>query len=55
MIVTAVGLLNQERAPGEDEIRRALDGNVCRCGTYARVIAAVRRAALAATEANHER
>jgi aerobic-type carbon monoxide dehydrogenase small subunit (CoxS/CutS family) len=54
MIVSAVGLLNQERAPGEDEIRRALDGNVCRCGTYARVIAAVRRAALAATEASHD-
>ncbi|MCI0435380.1 MAG: (2Fe-2S)-binding protein [Gemmatimonadetes bacterium] len=55
MIVSAVGLLNQEREPGEDEIRRALDGNVCRCGTYSRVIAAVKRAAATATEANHER
>jgi aerobic-type carbon monoxide dehydrogenase small subunit (CoxS/CutS family) len=54
MVVSAVGLLNRERAPGVDEIRRALDGNVCRCGTYARVIAAVRRAALSAAEASHE-
>lgn len=54
MVVAAVGLLNRERTPGVDEIRRALDGNVCRCGTYARVIAAVRRAALSAAEASHE-
>ena len=54
MVVAAVGLLNRERTPGVDEIRRALDGNVCRCGAYARVIAAVRRAALSAAEASHE-
>jgi len=47
MIMSAVGLLEREGAPGEDEIRRALEGNVCRCGTYPRVIAAVRRAAAA--------
>lgn len=54
MVVAAVGLLNRERAPGVDEIRRALDGNVCRCGTYSRVVAAVRRAARSASEASHE-
>ena len=45
MIVSAVALLNRERSPGDDEIRRALEGNICRCGTYPRIVAAVRRAA----------
>jgi aerobic-type carbon monoxide dehydrogenase small subunit (CoxS/CutS family) len=45
MIVSVVALLNRERSPGDDEIRRALEGNVCRCGTYPRIVAAVRRAA----------
>jgi nicotinate dehydrogenase subunit A len=53
MIMNAVGLLNRQAAPGEDEIRRAMDGNVCRCGTYSRVLAAVRRAAGTSAEANH--
>lgn len=52
MILSAVGLLNRQRAPGEDEIRRALDGNVCRCGTYRRIVLAVRRAADAIAEAD---
>jgi isoquinoline 1-oxidoreductase alpha subunit len=45
MILSAVGLLRHEASPGEAEIRRAMDGNICRCGTYRRVIAAVQRAA----------
>jgi isoquinoline 1-oxidoreductase subunit alpha len=44
-IMCAVGLLNRESAPDDDEIRRAMDGNVCRCGTYSRILAAVKRAA----------
>jgi aerobic-type carbon monoxide dehydrogenase small subunit (CoxS/CutS family) len=46
MVMNAVGLLNRQNNPADDEIRRAMDGNVCRCGTYSRIIAAVKRAAL---------
>ena len=54
MIMSAVGLLNRQNTPGDDDIKRALDGNVCRCGTYGRIIAAVKRAASAtSTEASH--
>jgi aerobic-type carbon monoxide dehydrogenase small subunit (CoxS/CutS family) len=53
MIVAAVGLLERQRAPGLEEIRRALDGNVCRCGTYSRIVAAVQRASAATAEAGH--
>jgi aerobic-type carbon monoxide dehydrogenase small subunit (CoxS/CutS family) len=44
MIMSAVGLLNRNPNPGEPEIRAALQGNVCRCGTYPRVIEAVQKA-----------
>jgi isoquinoline 1-oxidoreductase alpha subunit len=50
MVMSAVGLLRRESSPGDDEIRRAMEGNVCRCGTYSRVIAAIRRAARTQTE-----
>ena len=45
MILSSVGLLKKTPQPSESEIRRALEGNVCRCGTYARIIAAVQMAA----------
>jgi aerobic-type carbon monoxide dehydrogenase small subunit (CoxS/CutS family) len=45
MILSSVGLLNKKPQPSEPEIRRALEGNVCRCGTYPRIIAAVQMAA----------
>lgn len=45
MILSSVGLLKKTPQPSEPEIRRALEGNVCRCGTYPRIIAAVQRAA----------
>jgi len=44
MIMSAVGLLNKNPNPGVPEIRAALQGNVCRCGTYSRVIDAVQKA-----------
>lgn len=53
MIMSAVGLLRLEPDPGDDEIRRALEGNVCRCGTYNRIIASVQRAARTLTEGSH--
>jgi aerobic-type carbon monoxide dehydrogenase small subunit (CoxS/CutS family) len=45
MILSAAGLLRKNANPGDAEIKRALEGNVCRCGTYPRIIAAVRLAA----------
>lgn len=45
MILSSVGLLNKTPQPSEAEIRRALHGNICRCGTYPRIIAAVQMAA----------
>lgn len=45
MIMCSVGLLQKTAAPSEPEIVRAMQGNVCRCGTYPRIIAAVRQAA----------
>jgi len=45
MIMTAVGLLKVHPDPTEEEIAHFLEGHICRCGTYPRIIAAVRRAA----------
>ena len=45
MIMTAAALLAQNPKPGEAQIREALDGNLCRCGTHMRILRAVRRAA----------
>ena len=45
MIMSAAGLLAQKSKPTESEVRNALDGNLCRCGTQVRVVAAVMRAA----------
>jgi nicotinate dehydrogenase subunit A len=47
MIVGAVALLSQNDSPSEDEITRALDGHICRCGTYPRIVEAVRAAGVA--------
>ena len=44
MIVSGVALLKKTPHPSEAEIRRALEGNVCRCGTYPRIVAAVQLA-----------
>jgi nicotinate dehydrogenase subunit A len=45
MVIAAAALLAANPAPTEQEIRAALDGNLCRCGTHGRVVAAVLRAA----------
>ena len=44
MIMSAAALLAQKAKPNENEVRAALDGNLCRCGTHTRVIRAVMRA-----------
>jgi len=41
MILTAVALLQENPQPTEEEIRRALSGNVCRCTGYAKIVEAV--------------
>ena len=41
MIMASVALLNKNPHPARDEIVRSLDGNVCRCGTYQRIVAAI--------------
>ena len=45
MIMSGAGLLHATPNPSEAEIKRALQGNVCRCGTYPRIVAAVQMAA----------
>jgi len=45
MIMTAAALLAKTPRPNESQIRDALAGNLCRCGTHVRVIRAVQRAA----------
>jgi aerobic-type carbon monoxide dehydrogenase small subunit (CoxS/CutS family) len=45
MILSAVSLLSRQADPTEDQIVRAMNGNVCRCGSHPRIIAAVRAAA----------
>jgi len=47
MIMSAAALLERNRNPSETEIREALAGNLCRCGTHQRIIAAIKRAAAA--------
>jgi aerobic-type carbon monoxide dehydrogenase small subunit (CoxS/CutS family) len=45
MILASAALLRKNAAPSEAEIKRALEGNVCRCGTYNRIVAAVQKVA----------
>ena len=47
MIMTAKALLEQKKAPTEGEIKQALSGNLCRCGSHNRIVQAVRQAAKA--------
>ena len=44
-IMAAAALLNQKPRPTDADIDAALEGNICRCGTYQRIRAAVHRAA----------
>jgi nicotinate dehydrogenase subunit A len=48
IIMTAYALLARNAHPNEAEICAALDGNICRCGTHARILRAIKRAAEAA-------
>jgi aerobic-type carbon monoxide dehydrogenase small subunit (CoxS/CutS family) len=45
MIIAGVALLSKNANPSEQEIVRFMEGNVCRCGTYPRIVTAIRKAA----------
>ncbi len=45
MIISAVALLAADPSPGEEQVRAALEQNLCRCGAHQRIIAAVLAAA----------
>ena len=50
MILGSVALLKKNSNPSDAEIARELEGHICRCGTYPRIVAAVRMAARAMTK-----
>ena len=45
MIMSAVALLKKNPSPNESQIIDFMDGNVCRCGTYSRIVSAIQKAA----------
>jgi aerobic-type carbon monoxide dehydrogenase small subunit (CoxS/CutS family) len=44
MIISGVALLSKNPHPSDEEIVRFMEGNVCRCGTYPRIVAAITKA-----------
>jgi len=50
MIMAGVALLRTTPTPTHDDIVRGMNGNVCRCGTYPQIVAAIQRAASAPGE-----
>jgi xanthine dehydrogenase YagT iron-sulfur-binding subunit len=44
-IMSAIALLKEHRAGSADEIREHMSGNICRCGAYTNIVAAIRDAA----------
>ncbi len=45
MVMAATALLRENAHPSEAQVMEAMNGNMCRCGTYPRIVAAIRRAA----------
>jgi aerobic-type carbon monoxide dehydrogenase small subunit (CoxS/CutS family) len=45
MIMSGVALLNKNQQLSREEIVRAMEGNICRCGTYSRIVTAIGEAA----------
>lgn len=45
IIISAVSLLARNARPSEQDITRAMQGNICRCGTYPRIVKAIQEAA----------
>ena len=44
-IMMAAGLLKKQKKPSRDQIKKYMNGNICRCGTYNRIISAIEKAA----------
>jgi len=57
MILGATSLLHEQHHPTEEQILEAMEGHICRCGTYPRIVDAVKRASrlLAQGQANEHR
>jgi aerobic-type carbon monoxide dehydrogenase small subunit (CoxS/CutS family) len=53
MIMSAAALLRRKPDPSATDIQNALQGNICRCGTYPRIVEAVQMAARMATGGQH--
>ena len=54
MIMSTVGLLQSNPRPSDEEILRFMNGNMCRCGSYGRIMAAIRQAAGHREAGDHE-
>jgi aerobic-type carbon monoxide dehydrogenase small subunit (CoxS/CutS family) len=54
MILSSVALLRKAPSPTDAEIKQALEGNICRCGTYNRIVSAVRQASQSIKTASRE-
>jgi carbon-monoxide dehydrogenase small subunit len=55
MIVSAKALLDSAPDPSDSEIKKAISGNICRCTGYARIVAAIRKAAATPSAGNREK
>ena len=51
MVLRATALLNETPHPTDDQIVAYMDGNICRCGVYPRIVAAVQRASQSPSKA----
>ena len=54
MIMTAVSLLHANPNPSAAEISHSMEGNICRCGTYPRIVTAIEKAAKALNRSRKE-
>jgi len=45
MMIQAADLLSTTKSPTDDQIRTAMNGHLCRCGTYPRILTAIKQAA----------
>jgi xanthine dehydrogenase YagT iron-sulfur-binding subunit len=43
-IMSAMGLVRENRAHSDAEVREHMSGNICRCGAYSNIVAAIQRA-----------
>jgi aerobic-type carbon monoxide dehydrogenase small subunit (CoxS/CutS family) len=46
MIMSVTAVLKDNHSPNDDQILAAMNGNICRCGTYPRILDAIKRAAI---------